>query len=113
MSDLQRRIAELAGWTNLCYDEADGKLLGLPPDHSKEDLEDGYLEAVPNWPTDLTLAWQLEDELKGKEMAAYVDQLGSVVFKEDAIENPPTYSLIHATAAQRGEAWCRLKESNQ
>ena len=105
MSDLQRKIAEIKGWTEL--GTSVGRVVGKPPGIS-------WFAEVPNWHTDLTLARELEDELDSAGQYKWGLELLEILhigrMDDESISDQWVWDIAHATAAQRGQAWCKVKE---
>ena len=113
--DLQRRIAELKGWTRV-HEYLGTNLVGLPPGKTSED----DLGNVPNWHTDLTLAIELGRELSDSveraptELEQYGLELYVIVtgerYDQNWVDTVDFAKCANATAAQRCEAYLRVKE---
>jgi len=115
-------IAETCGWkwiqTNY---EAESGLIGTDSPHSGNIPYQGrnypsnrhlpmYGKAIPDYLNDLNAMHEAEKTLDFEQSELFEDELCDVTFKDnDGLENPLPcrFSVCHATAAQRAEAFLR------
>lgn len=98
MSPEQQRIkiAEACGW------KRDSRGLGwLSPSGEYIDL--------PDYLNDLNAAHEMENGLKPDDFSKYLLQLQKLTQSEHRYEVENRYALIHATSAQRCEAFLKTK----
>lgn len=93
-------IAEACGWT---FD--DGRVINS----SGHEWKMLGMSAVPRYLTDLNAMHEAEKVLKGNKFVDYIRRLHQDVFNSDpeSLTNGELWELIHATAAQRAEAFLR------
>lgn len=101
--DLQRRCAELAGWTKVHW--LNDVLVGWPPvgvDHMP----------VPDYPRDLNAVRELEALLSGLPKWRYIEKLrklGTMSISDEGIYGP-LWAAITATAEQRCRAFVEVMQ---
>jgi hypothetical protein len=97
-------IAEVCGWTSIRYNSIHGKWMGTQPQEDR----DAY--HLPNYCNDLNAMHEAEATLDFEQAELFEDELCDVTFKNnDGLENPLPcrFSVCHATARQRAEAFIR------
>lgn len=96
-------IAKACGWHRCGPHPNTNSLVGFPKD--VEPSMDDW-EVVPNYLNDLNAMHKVEKVLTFEQWSKYVDHL---IDSSEAIEDIPIrgYESIHATAAQRAEAFLR------
>lgn len=111
MENIEQRIkiAEVLGW-KVCPQD---KWLVIPPNspHSVQQLN-----TLPDYCNDLNAMHEAERVLKPEQFVAYISALHEVVLgcpnsydDEPSIWHSDVFRLCHATAAQRAEAFLRVK----
>jgi hypothetical protein len=98
-------IAEACGWQFVTYKETFAK----PPNGGPCQ----YKEGIPNYCKDLNAIHEAEKTLNFEQSEFFEDELCDVAKKEnDVLENPLPwrFSVCHATALQRAEAFLKTIE---
>ena len=131
--NLNQRIATVLGWRSVYWSEHSLCLIGFPPGDADTDFRnEAVLEnpqapgptyyEVPNWAGSLDVMRNLEGALSEHERPAYVEGLRKILMLalayveyEDglaisALYQENIFGLLHATAAQKAEAWLNVKE---
>lgn len=83
-------------------------------------LPEGWTTSVlPDWPSNIADAWELESEIPETDFERYANYLEYVVahdtktlfrIGQDGKGHVHTFFMIHATAEQRSRAWLMWKE---
>jgi hypothetical protein len=95
-------IAEACGW--IIIKACDGSLIGKPKN------EQGPMDEIPDYCNDLNAMHEAEKTLDFEQAELFEGELCDVTFKNnDGSENPLPckFSVCHATAHQRAEAFLK------
>lgn len=107
-TSLNKRIAKVLGWyvRNMGDDTYQLRCgAGAVPYVFKS--EKTAWDELPNWSSSLDLMHELEEELSDEEWLIYHGQLAWLARGKEGVDY--TKFFLHATAAQKAEAWLKVK----
>ncbi len=104
-------IAEACGWTRFTWSEPDGQCEGWQPPKGAAVYSDN-IDVLPNYLCDLNAMHEAEKVLNHDNAREYCSRVAAITGQEFAQKDgrgalPIIGATLHATAAQRAEAFLR------